>query len=225
MNMDVTINEFCRVYKACSDGSKWAVDNCSSMQEAWDKLTTENPMWKLWVASRPGVLTQQEVRDVLRWLVEHALKFRSWEEPLFKQAIQLSKGSLDPPTQELVRLRRDLRELMDDFDQRAAKADADLWDTDNLDDQEALEQAKLALEDAEDRRTITNAVLGLVDYSYDHLLRGLDSVLDANDGVFGDKNLLPIAAQWLQENCRPSFDCGRLAAALEVAAFGGMWIE
>ena len=55
----LTIEEFCDKHKACKEGRDWALANCSSMIDAWDKLP---PEWLVWVATRPGVLTDKELR-------------------------------------------------------------------------------------------------------------------------------------------------------------------
>jgi hypothetical protein len=55
----LTIKEFCDKHKACKEGRDWALANCESMIDAWDKLP---PKWLVWVATRPGVLTDKELR-------------------------------------------------------------------------------------------------------------------------------------------------------------------
>jgi len=54
-----TIEEFCAKHGACNDGKQWALDNCDSMQSAWDTL---KPEWLIWVAIQPDVLTDKELR-------------------------------------------------------------------------------------------------------------------------------------------------------------------
>jgi hypothetical protein len=57
----MTIEEFADCYDACAEGCAWAKKNCptGTMQEAWEKLPWE---FMLWVARRPGVLTDRELR-------------------------------------------------------------------------------------------------------------------------------------------------------------------
>ena len=55
----ISIADFCARHRACQDGRKWALANCSDMADAWRKL---GPDWLLWVATRPGVLTDREKR-------------------------------------------------------------------------------------------------------------------------------------------------------------------
>ena len=55
----ISIKDFCDKHNACQDGRQWALANCTDMQDAWNKL---RPDWLLWVATRPGVLTDRELR-------------------------------------------------------------------------------------------------------------------------------------------------------------------
>lgn len=60
-----TIEDFCDTHDACSRGRTWALANCSTMQEAWDKAP--DPLWVLWIATRQGVLTDRELRLFAVW--------------------------------------------------------------------------------------------------------------------------------------------------------------
>ena len=64
MNNTMSIEEFCGLHEACDEGRKWALANCTSMEDAWAKL---KPEWLLWVATRPGVLTDRELRKFAVW--------------------------------------------------------------------------------------------------------------------------------------------------------------
>jgi len=55
----LTIQEFCDKHDACTDGLKWALANCETMQDAWEKCSSDH---LLWIASRTGVLTDKELR-------------------------------------------------------------------------------------------------------------------------------------------------------------------
>jgi len=55
----LTVKEFCDKHDACEGGRKWAVANCSSMQEAWEE--SPDPSWVVWMATRPRVLTHKEL--------------------------------------------------------------------------------------------------------------------------------------------------------------------
>ena len=55
----ISIAEFCARHRACKDGRDWAIANCDSMLAAWQTLKSD---WLVWVATRPGVLTDRELR-------------------------------------------------------------------------------------------------------------------------------------------------------------------
>jgi hypothetical protein len=54
-----TIEQFCNRHNACRDGREWALANCTDMLHAWQ---TARPEWRIWIATRPGVLTDRELR-------------------------------------------------------------------------------------------------------------------------------------------------------------------
>ena len=66
MKKQLTIQEFCGKYSACTDGKEWALENCKTMKAAWETL---KPDWLIWVATRPGVLTDRELRLFACWSV------------------------------------------------------------------------------------------------------------------------------------------------------------
>ncbi len=55
----MTINEFCELHAVSPACRKWALANCSSMQDCWEKLPAD---WLTWVATRDGVLSSKELR-------------------------------------------------------------------------------------------------------------------------------------------------------------------
>ena len=59
MTQDMTIEQFCIKHHACEEGREWALASCSSMEEVWEKA---KPNWLFWVATRPSVLTDKELR-------------------------------------------------------------------------------------------------------------------------------------------------------------------
>ena len=61
---DMTIQEFCDRLGACQEGREWAMAHCQTMRDVWD---TAMPDWLLWVATRPGVLTDRELRLFAVW--------------------------------------------------------------------------------------------------------------------------------------------------------------
>lgn len=54
-----SIKDFCYRHRACEDGRDWALTNCRDMAEVWARA---KPEWLVWVATRPGVLTDRELR-------------------------------------------------------------------------------------------------------------------------------------------------------------------
>jgi hypothetical protein len=64
--MDITkqIETFCDKHDACSNGREWALAHCEDMNEAWQ---TARPSWLVWIATREGVLTDNELRRFAVW--------------------------------------------------------------------------------------------------------------------------------------------------------------
>ena len=60
----MTVLQFCDAHDACDEGRKWALANCRDMQHAWETL---KPEWLIWVATRPGVLTEKDLRMFAVW--------------------------------------------------------------------------------------------------------------------------------------------------------------
>ena len=68
-----TIKQFCSEHSACLEGQEWALAHCKNMQEVW---SAAQPEWLIWVATRPGVLTERELRLFAVWCarsVQHLL--------------------------------------------------------------------------------------------------------------------------------------------------------
>ena len=59
MTQDMTIEQFCTKHRACEEGKEWALASCATMTEVWEKA---KPNWLFWVATRPSVLTDKELR-------------------------------------------------------------------------------------------------------------------------------------------------------------------
>ena len=65
--MSVTIKDFCRLHGACAEGAKWALScGASTMAELWARDDVK-PEWRVWIATRPGVLTDRELRLFACW--------------------------------------------------------------------------------------------------------------------------------------------------------------
>ncbi len=87
---DMTIHQFCNTHSACAEGRDWAVANCSSMQDAWEKL---KPEWLLWVATRTGVLTDRELRLFAVWCARQVQHLMS--DPRSVDAIDVAERYAD----------------------------------------------------------------------------------------------------------------------------------
>lgn len=69
-----TIESFCDRHGACLDGKKWALDNCATMRDVWERA---KPEWLVWVATRRGVVDDKTLRLFACWCVRqvwHLLK-------------------------------------------------------------------------------------------------------------------------------------------------------
>jgi hypothetical protein len=63
------ITEFCYKHKACREGREWALSlGIETMEELW-LLEDMKPDWRQWIAARPGVLTDRELRLFACWCV------------------------------------------------------------------------------------------------------------------------------------------------------------
>lgn len=71
---DITISEFCGRYSACDEGEKWALRNCKTMREVWEKAPGE---YLLWVARRPNVLNLDTLTKFAVYCAERVAKGRN----------------------------------------------------------------------------------------------------------------------------------------------------
>jgi hypothetical protein len=63
------ISTFCDHHHACSDGREWALaTGCKTMQELWKRKDIP-PFWRIWIATRPGVLSDRDARLFACWCV------------------------------------------------------------------------------------------------------------------------------------------------------------
>ena len=56
--MQYTIEEFCERNTACTEGRDWAIENCESMQECWEKLPDS---WLVWTVLQRDVLSKEDI--------------------------------------------------------------------------------------------------------------------------------------------------------------------
>ena len=65
--MTMAITEFCEKHDACAEDRTWASGTgCTTMADLW-KREDMRPEWREWVATRPGVLTDRELRLYACW--------------------------------------------------------------------------------------------------------------------------------------------------------------
>ena len=60
----MTVKEFMDSHRACVEGRQWAETTCETMHDVW---RLARPDWLIWVATRPGVLTDRELRVFAVW--------------------------------------------------------------------------------------------------------------------------------------------------------------
>jgi hypothetical protein len=73
----MTIIEFCDKHRACVEGREWAIDTgCQTMADLWAR-TDIRPEWRIWIATRPGVMTDREARLFACWCVRQVWHLRT----------------------------------------------------------------------------------------------------------------------------------------------------
>ena len=84
----MTIRRFCEKHSACQEGRAWALAHCETMQGVWDHPTLKSD-WMLWVATRPGVLSDRELRLFGCWCVRQVWDLLT--DPRSKVAVEVSE--------------------------------------------------------------------------------------------------------------------------------------
>lgn len=67
--MLLSIEQFCDKHDACLLGRKWAIEHCSDMLDAWNKLPYD---YMLWVFKRPEVVLIEEAVDFAEFCANNA---------------------------------------------------------------------------------------------------------------------------------------------------------
>jgi hypothetical protein len=63
------IIDFCHKHHACAEGREWALETgCKTMQELWARKDVPHE-WRIWIATRPGVLSERDSRLFACWCV------------------------------------------------------------------------------------------------------------------------------------------------------------
>ena len=99
-NGEFSIVAFCDRHEACTAGFRWAMANCTTMQDVWQ---TVKPDWLVWVATRDGVLPAESLRRVIVWILEQIQEFL--DEPALLQALEICRNwsTTDEATRDRVR--------------------------------------------------------------------------------------------------------------------------
>jgi hypothetical protein len=70
---EMTIVEFCDRHFACHKGREWAISTeCSTMTELWRRADMRID-WRVWIATRPGVLDDTTLRLFACWCAQQVL--------------------------------------------------------------------------------------------------------------------------------------------------------
>ena len=83
------ITEFCALHSACADGREWAVaTGITTMADLW-KREDMRCEWREWIAMRPGVLTDRELRLYGCWCVRQVWHLLTDER--IRKAVEVSE--------------------------------------------------------------------------------------------------------------------------------------
>lgn len=80
------IIDFCDLFDACDDDREWFFDRCDSLADAWAKAPHD---YLIWIATRPGVLTDRELRLFVCWCVRQVWHLLTDERN--RQAVEVAE--------------------------------------------------------------------------------------------------------------------------------------
>ncbi len=64
----MTTAEFCAKHGACTEGREWGLETGQTMEEIWSRNDLK-PEWRIWIATRKGVLDDRTLRLFACWCV------------------------------------------------------------------------------------------------------------------------------------------------------------
>lgn len=176
--MSTQIKEFCDKHAACGDGRAWAPTHCKDMAEVWQ---TARPNWLVWVATRKGVLTENELRRFAVWSARQVQHLMNDERSIHALDVAERYANGDATDEELAAAYAAARAAYD------ASAD---YATDAVFATDASFAAHAA------RAAIVNCAAHVAAYA-----AGRAAVHTAADAAA----CVASQAQWLRENTKPNF--------------------
>jgi hypothetical protein len=85
----MNIDTFCDRYSACPAGREWALaTGCKTMEELWKRKDID-PEWRIWIATRPGALSDRDARLFACWCVRRVWRLLTDERS--KNAVRVAE--------------------------------------------------------------------------------------------------------------------------------------
>jgi hypothetical protein len=110
---------------ACEESLEWTAQNCTSMQDVWNKAM---PNWLIWVATRPGVLDDRTLRLYVCWRARQVWHLLT---DVSRNAVEVAErfANGDATKEELVTARDTARAAWNAARDAARDAAWDAWNT------------------------------------------------------------------------------------------------
>ncbi len=180
-----SIVEFCERHEACTAGFRWAMANCTTMQDVWQKV---QPEWLAWVATRPGVLPAESLRRFTVWILEQISEFL--DEPALLQALEICRNWSTTDSETVARVREAVGQIYATRRQEAG-------DSDLTADMLAARAAFWALS-----RSAVSASLGSLNAANGVISLPATTIQARAEA---SEEFMQRAADWLRSNTQPCF--------------------
>jgi hypothetical protein len=83
------IIDFCAKHRACTAGREWAMaTGCETMRELWQRKDVPHE-WRIWIASRPGVMSERDARLFACWCVRRV--WRLLKDERSREAVRVAE--------------------------------------------------------------------------------------------------------------------------------------